>query len=449
MKYNVVKGFNYCVQAKSDTSVTNTDGLNLFVKGGEQAIFFASNDQVDVSGSAKIVQLRNCYGGIRNNGGGGGIDYATVSKLADYLYLADFTKIDYSRESELNYNLGSCASISSQTAGYCGHNFDWTYDDAASVVCRVPAKDGKYATIGVCGSVPGLTDDVVMGKPSSLGLAPLSLVDGVNSQGLYVCVLTTPAGDNGNTSRIINESKTDVVNAIAVVRHLLDSCATPSQCLQWLKNHRVEVPEKVFNMGYILQWHIANINSERSIVVTAKNNVISDVEHEHFAYSNLSTNFYRSIATNLDTTVATEGLLATIDQVQTANNVTPHGNGIERWNMISSLYDSATTLQGVQNALNAIHYTQLYSALADQPMPKWYSEYAGGDLTLTVLADPDGPRNTVYNMGVNAYNNRQRDGKTWQTKHSAVYNCNSGSGSLGTLHIKVQEQDTVYQVSFS
>lgn len=68
----VLKGFCYCITAATETTITDDNGLIFTVKAGEQGYFVASSDEVSVTGTCTIVQVRGNFNVPTTTGGGGG-----------------------------------------------------------------------------------------------------------------------------------------------------------------------------------------------------------------------------------------------------------------------------------------------------------------------------------------------------------------------------------------
>lgn len=95
---NVLKGFTYCVTASADTTVTDDNGLNLAVKAGEQGFFVASCDEVTVTGTCIIAQVRGNFNVPTALGGGGGrMDYfiLTDAEQQPYKFYANLDNLEY------------------------------------------------------------------------------------------------------------------------------------------------------------------------------------------------------------------------------------------------------------------------------------------------------------------------------------------------------------------
>lgn len=94
----VLIGYTYAVTAKTDTTVTDTDGLSLSVKAGSQGYFVATVDTVTVTGNATIAQIRGNFNVPTALGGGGGqMDYfvLTDAEQQPYKFYANLDNLEY------------------------------------------------------------------------------------------------------------------------------------------------------------------------------------------------------------------------------------------------------------------------------------------------------------------------------------------------------------------
>lgn len=59
--FETITGAAYVVTAKTDTTITDANGLELEVPGGEQRTFFATTESVAIEGSCTITQARGNF----------------------------------------------------------------------------------------------------------------------------------------------------------------------------------------------------------------------------------------------------------------------------------------------------------------------------------------------------------------------------------------------------
>ena len=144
------------------------------------------------------------------------------------------------------------------------------------------------------------------------------------------------------------------------------------------------------------------------------------------AYPAYMTNFYLT-----DVTLNGEGKVD-----YTGTGVSPHGSGLERYNLIVDNYSNLNTIGLMhQFLITDLKYTNAYSTTIS---PVWKTEFVGptetwGDLTIDrPLSDFQG----ILEYCRNLYANRSRTGEknTWQTIHSSVYDM-----TKKTLEIVIQE----------
>lgn len=71
-EFETLKGFSYVATAKTDTTISDANGLNRVVKAGEQLGFVATGGKVQYEGDCLIVQVRGNFNLPPAGGGGGG-----------------------------------------------------------------------------------------------------------------------------------------------------------------------------------------------------------------------------------------------------------------------------------------------------------------------------------------------------------------------------------------
>lgn len=120
---NVLKGFCYCVTAATETTITDDNGLIFTVKAGEQGYFVASSDEVSVTGTCTIVQVRGNFNMPAVGSGSGHINgmYVEEGELKGngFNIVADVTTVtknlDTSNISDGSYMFQNCSKLTSWT----------------------------------------------------------------------------------------------------------------------------------------------------------------------------------------------------------------------------------------------------------------------------------------------------------------------------------------------
>ena len=108
--YHTVDGQPYSVTAGTAVTVTDSDGLVLSVKAGEQGVFVGNGGDATVTGSHHIVQVKGGFAVGGGGGGGGGGEGGDVYKARDN----DFTGTNkFASLTEFNgaVTIGSAASF--------------------------------------------------------------------------------------------------------------------------------------------------------------------------------------------------------------------------------------------------------------------------------------------------------------------------------------------------
>ena len=119
----------------------------------------------------------------------------------------------------------------------------------------------------------------------------------------------------------------------------------------------------------------------------------------------------------------------------TRESLTPYAMGIERQAILTSGYDSVESELEMLNLMTSVLYTKAYES---DTSPVWYSEFCGdygepyGNLTKD---SPPEDYEPILEIARERYASRARNGQTWQTVHTAVYN-------LGEKKLLVSPQET-------
>lgn len=373
------------------------------------------------------------------------LPFRSFTRLMPFRYLAEYDRLDYdfAREYYLaqqeDGDLAPYGCSAVRSGFMVGRNLDWFYSQHATAVVRTPATAGRFAVLGVAGNIDALTERAIADREvdgTTYAILPFQLLDGVNEHGLY-CNSNVVPTDKGLTTRSVPAIEMrEMLCSRMVPRYVLDHFRTAAEAVAFLRDYcSIYMADAIQRIGYEAHWLICDLTD--SFVVEVVNDRV--VIHE----ADVMTNFYLSGFTpNDDGTTCTpadvpDGLLPSVN-----NGITPHGCGLERWNLIVASKDAADTPSAMRALLNDLFYTHCYQEQAEP----WYTEFVG-EKGLTVDSDP-----TAYAPVVEAvkalYKKRDRDipadqPRTWHTAHSSVYDL-----ATRTLYLVTQE-DTASEQVFS
>lgn len=344
----------------------------------------------------------------------------TIQKIQDYLYYINYDELNYETGIEFCLNRfnpvpGACSAI--RKGNFYGRNYDWYYDENATFIINRKATSGKFASIGVASGL--ITDEVAnSGEYNELyDYLPFITLDGINENGVVCNINVLPELDAKGHTTGTNPGQQDVPMA-CLVRCILDDAASADDAIYKIQhNYNIIAPnsERVSS-----EMHFMIADENKTYVVEFVNN--SPVIIEQFVDNKpIMTNFY----------------LTGYDGTRTS--LTPYAMGIERQEVLSDGFDDVATMDDMSDLMKSVFYTKAYSVLED---PIWYSEFSGqyqtfGNLTKDSTPEEYAPLMTYVR---NLFTSRQRDGSTWQTVHSSVYDIEHKK-----LNIIVQENNNKYQ----
>lgn len=356
------------------------------------------------------------------------------TKLEDYFWHLDYSEIDYAVAYSFfkkygDFSSGACSSIAKGSL-LC-RNLDWKYGYGADCVIHTPHTANRKQVVGTAGALEGFTNDLLENASVSnlYRIAPFYLQDGMNEDGLAASINVVPA-DYGSTIALPTGEQESEINAVMLVRYILDHFSDATTAVNYVKEHC-----KVFFLKGLHRAHY-----EAHILVADKNHkyvvefVNGDTEIIDASYM---TNFHLfNVTHNQDGTVMTP---ASGDPVS-VNGITVHGSGLERYNIIAEDYPSLSSASAMRATLDKLIYSRSYPTSNDPANPIWYTEFVGGDLhcnsSLTAFAP-------TLDLAGSAYTQRDRSNPvTWQTTHSVIYDLDHL-----TMKIRSQEHSTDYTFS--
>lgn len=331
-----------------------------------------------------------------------------ITRLHDYLYTIDYTKYEY------DYLLGaeyfketkpksmSCSTV--RNGEFIGRNLDLTYSEDAEFLVITPARNGRHATIGLAFNGE-LTDAIVKsGKYSNAyAVLPFSTVDGINDASVY-CSANMNDSDLGRTTG--TDSTKEDLTMTMVVRYILDYANDANHALELLRNRNMLA---IFSSTYDSEYHFLICDPTHTYIVEFVHNEMVVLEGK-----DIMTNFHLyNTVENPDGTINRDSLVS-------------HAVGIERYNLLRTNLQSATSLGTMLAVMDVVKYSQTYEMNTN---PLWYSECYGvfpgyGDV------NKDTPNEQVLPMlqKLNQrYQRRSRNPEsqyygTWHTQHSTAYN---------------------------
>lgn len=243
-------------------------------------------------------------------------------------------------------------------------------------------------------------------------------MDGQNSVGLTISTNVVPLDNIPTSYTTAQVEEKDEICSLMLPRWLLDRCSSAYEAVTYARDYlSIYVPKTLQDMHYEQHFLIADKNN--SYVLEIIDNRV------WFTECDAITNFY-IYGTDIESTVLTPETGKPSTQ-----GITPHGSGLERYNLIK------THVGDVEDLVDSLLYTNSYKRSTN---PFWYSEFVDGDLTV----DSDISEFTdIVDRAIYQYEHRTREDEipTWQSVHAIVYDLNNL-----TFKIRVQEQEWIDEV---
>lgn len=369
-----------------------------------------------------------------------GIVNGSLEMIAPYLYQIEYSDLDYDfankyfNAKNLGIKIGAPGCCSSVRNGqWCARNFDWVYSNQAEFIVKTSN------TIGIAGQIPELTDDFVKTNEYSdlYKIVPFMIVDGINKDGLFCTTNVVPTDKGSTTGTVPATELKNKISSVMLPRYILDNFSSAKGAVLYLQNFvSVYVPKNLQKMGYETHYLIADKNN--TYLIEFIDNELRALEISSKPYM---TNFHL-----LGTTFNPDGKVYTPADVELGhlpsveNGITPHGSGLERYNLIVQNYDNCGSKEGMLDLMNKLFYTNAYK---NSTNPYWYTEFVG-NRNLTVDSSPE-EYQEVVDIVQEAYRNRKRVGAdidTWQTNHTSIYDLKKRC-----LFLRTQEHDEEYIVT--
>lgn len=383
-----------------------------------------------------IVITAGCINtGDNSNPVSGSGSHSDLTQVADYLY--EVTYYDYDASKMVEYadtltnrilsnklidgivgyyskEFGSlpagCSSV--HVGDYYGRNLDLGISENSDIVIHVPAKEGRYASLGVVLIVDeSWTPEYIENGLSEedFTLLPFCTQDGINEKGVGINCNYAPAQDLETLTTGTNSGKMDLPLSF-IPRFVLDNAASAKEAVDLLSE--CNVYGNMFSFPPC-EMHFMICDSTETYIVEFVNNKMNVVK------DNVMTNYYQSLP-----------------------EYSPQACGIERYNILKAGTDTVTSVDTMDALMQTVQYTKTY---IPETTPRWYSEiYDSYDSKVTYdspLADKEAKLNSASEEAKTT--TRKPYNSIWQTMHSSIYDLKNL-----TLRLHVQE-DYKHSYEFS
>lgn len=369
--------------------------------------------------------------------------FTSIKKIDQYLAEVNYNDLDYKFAKEYLLSKKSiqpsfgCSSV--RSGNFYGRNLDWLYSDSVDFVVRTPNANGRYATIGVAGGIDQLTKSFVDSGKNSASLykiLPFYMQDGINEHHVFCNVNVVPIEKGNTTYSIPTEDRREILSSTMVVRYILDNFSSATEAVEYIKKHvSIYYTDTIHGLGYETHYMVGD--TDKTYIMEIINN------HVEYFEGSIMTNYHQSgVLYNQDGKVYTPATVAAGSNLPTViNKITPHGSGLERYNLIVSSIETANTKSAMRALMNALLFSNAYNDGSG-----WWSEFVGNygigrDVTI------DTPFTSalfqeVFNKARERFLNRDRSKpQTWHTTHSSVYDINA----LKMYVVSQEETEKEYQ----
>lgn len=365
-----------------------------------------------------------------------------MKQIDEFLFECDVSNLDYDLAKSFFENLTieklmGCTSFTKN--GLYGRSYDVVYDNSSTLIAHVD--DSKYRNIAVTGVLLNQDNclDIVNGVDNHeniMKLAPFFALDGINEAGVTCNINILPVGDLDAYSVADVESK-DKICAFMLGRFILDNFGSAKEAVEYIRDYcDIYLPNGPEGVSF----HFMVSDSE------GKTYILEFVEGKTVVTeNNIMTNFYMTSAKfNEDGTIAVPS--TSEGEVSKIANVTPHGQGLERYNIVVEDYDKLETVEDFFNTLHKLRFTNLYR---EETNPPWYtdlSDYA--DITvdepLASFAELKEVVDGFFSNPVRepAYDENGKVLSSEQSAHQSVWDIENR-----VLYIETQEKDGSYKFS--
>ena len=330
------------------------------------------------------------------------VNHSEPTNIAPYLYEISYYDMDDALLDSAKPVEADAACSSMRNGAFHGRNLDLFYNESAEVVVHMAAGKDRFASVGVCGGLPQITDEsLASGDEALFARLPLLTMDGVNEKSVAVNVNVVPAVDHPCPTGTNPGGRRLYLGIMP--RYILNHAESARHAVELLGGL-----DLYGGFGNQFNLHLMISDPVETIIVEFIDNKIVCKSGSREDEGNVMTNLY---STDLPT-------------------FTPHAEGIERYRMLSENYAQGSTEEGMAALMQSVRYSQAY---VPETSPFWYSEaYESGvgsdgkpyDINI------DTPEEEVMEFmqgSFEAFRRHERKGEFWQTVHTSVYNIDEQS----------------------
>ena len=357
-----------------------------------------------------------------------------MKQIDSYLFECEVQDLDYDYAYEFFENKtvtngqssdkGGCTSFVKN--GLLGRSYDWQNDNASTIVMHI--KGAKYDSLNVV-SFGDMTKqnctDIVDGTNNQTDLmriAPFNTLDGTNDAGL-TCESNVVPTDDANPSSVAAVETREKIPYFMLVRYCLDNFDDAKKAAEYLRDYC-----DVYCADNIALHILITDKTGQAYIVEFMDGKTVINDHP------MMTNFYiTGVHFKEDGTVPTP--ISDEGKVTELSNITAHGDGLERYNIVATDYDNLNSVSDFFTTLHKVRYTNTYKP---ETNPMWCSEvFLDNNESNLTVDSPVSDFNGIFDIFHKKYLNHEIMDLSL---HQDVWDINNG-----VLYLEVREQNICHE----
>lgn len=380
---------------------------------------------------------------------------AANRQIADYLYAVEYDDYDFQANlaffnEQLMPDYPGCSEV--RKGRFVGRNLDWYINNDASVIIKINHTDDHYASIGMTGCFPDLSNALAKSGEflDAYRYLPFKTVDGINEKGLYIGINVAPTGETsfdpstwephsyGHGAAHTNPSSDMHCCVNYLVRIVLDRAGSVEEAMDVIAGIDWTEPADFPQEGVSQAFHWLICDSEKSVVLEFMDN-----EAVYTIAPDNSEPSLGNIMTNFTNCLMEKGLIQKC------------GCGLERWDILNDNYASTpVTFEGMQELMKKVWYTNAYT-IDPSSHDFWFTEWCdGGFSSIDMYRNYALCDNAEFVEGFRDFlkifddpdNWHSDDTPLWYTTHTSIYDLESKSFRV-LVHEGRDGQQDYYEVS--